>query len=134
MKTILFIISVLLGTSMAQSDPLLGVWELQNHTHCESTKKTLLSESQRQQKNISPYTLVFLKNNQVTETGKIISPQKSYSSKAILFRYDGERIFFLDKRSKTLLEDYTIEKLDETTLVISNSKFPCETRIFKRIS
>jgi hypothetical protein len=80
-----------------------------------------------------PQIIVFKDNNTGEESTKIISRKKSYNSKSFLYRYNQSTLYFLDKRSKTIIEGFTVEKMDNDSLIISNAERVCETKIFVRI-
>jgi hypothetical protein len=75
----------------------------------------------------------FKENNSGKESTKIISSKKNYNSNSFLYRFDGRGLYFLDKRSKTIIEGFSVEKLESDTLIISNSARVCETKIFLRL-
>jgi hypothetical protein len=72
-------------------------------------------------------------NNTGDESTKIISKKKSYNSNAFLYKYNGSSLYFLDKKSKTIIEGFTVEKLQADSLIISNSARACETKIFVKL-
>ena len=80
-----------------------------------------------------PQVIEFKDNNTGEESTKIISRKKSYNSKSFLYRYNQSTLYFLDKRSKTIIEGFTVEKMDNDSLIISNAERVCETKIFVRI-
>jgi len=77
--------------------------------------------------------LQFRENNSAEESTKIISNKRSYNSKALLYKFTGDALYILDKRSKTIIEAFTVEKLSADSLIISNSARACETRVFVKI-
>ena len=81
----------------------------------------------------TPQVLEFKDNKGVHESTKIISKRKSYNSKSMLYRLNENGLYFLDKKSRTIIESYTIEQLSSDSLIISNTARVCETKIFVRI-
>jgi hypothetical protein len=81
----------------------------------------------------TPQVLTLKEKNEGEENTKIIDKKKSYNSKSFLYKFDGESIYFLDKKSRTIIESFVVEKLATDSLIISNSSRACETRIFVRI-
>ena len=77
----------------------------------------------------TPQVLEFKDNNTVHESTKIISKRKSYNSKSMLYRLSENGLYFLDKKSRTIIESFTIEKLASDSLIISNSARVCETKV-----
>ena len=81
----------------------------------------------------TPQVLTLKEKNEGEENTKIIDRKKSYNSKSFLYKFDGESLYFLDKKSRTIIETFTVEKLVTDSLIISNTSRACETRIFVRI-
>jgi hypothetical protein len=81
----------------------------------------------------TPQVLEFKDNNTGHESTKIISRKKSYNSKGFLYRFDNDGLYILDKKSRTIIEGFTVEKLESDSLIITNSARVCETKIFVRI-
>ena len=70
-----------------------------------------------------PQVLELKDNNTGEENTKIISKKKSYNSKSFLYRYHEGTLYFLDKKSKTIIDGYTVEKMDGDSL----DYFQCNT-------
>jgi hypothetical protein len=51
----------------------------------------------------------------------------------LLYKYTGDALYILDKRSQTIIETFTIEQLSADSLIISNSARACETKVFVKI-
>ena len=81
----------------------------------------------------TPQVLEFKDNNGVHESTKIINKRKSYNSKSMLYRLNENGLYFLDKKSRTIIESFTVEQLTADSLIISNSARVCETKILIRI-
>ncbi len=72
-------------------------------------------------------------NNNAEESTRIVSRRKSYNSKSFLYKFNGDAIYFLDKKSRTIIEGYTVEKFSADSLIISSAERACDTKIFIRI-
>jgi hypothetical protein len=81
----------------------------------------------------TPQVIEFKDNNSAEESTKIINRRKSYNSHALMYKYAGTTVHFLDKKSRTIIDSFTIEQLSADSLIISNSEQACETRIFVKI-
>jgi hypothetical protein len=92
-----------------------------------------LIEEMKAKSDQTPQVLEFKNSDTVHESTKIVSKRKSYNAKTMLYRLNENGLFFLDKKSRTIIESYTVEKLDSESLIISNSSRVCETKIFVRI-
>jgi hypothetical protein len=140
MKTlILFSAFSLLGIGInAQS--IIGSWQLVRQSSC--VEDELADDDADTQKLVAdlkgmsgatPQILILKGKNEGEENTKIITRKKAYNSKAFLYKFDGESLYFLDKKSRTIIESFTVEKLATDSLIISNTSRACETRIFVRI-
>lgn len=145
MKTLRYFLMISLlitGTekTFAQAISLVGSWQLVKQSTCVDDDLEPLSEEteevlQDMKAMSKPMTSVLMlkDNNTAEESTKIISRRKSYNSKSFLYRYNSKSLYFLDKRSKTIIEGYTVEKISADSLIITNSSRVCETKIFVRI-
>ncbi len=131
----LFMLS-LISISVAQS--IVGKWQLSRQSTCveddiyDQDDDDLAAEMKSMS---SPgRQILHLKdNNTAVESTKIINSRKSYNSKALLYKYTGDALYILDKRSKTIIETFTVEQLSADSLIISNSARACETKVFVKI-
>ena len=125
---------------MGQSQSIIGTWQLVKQTSCLDDNIELNDEGVEEvlsdMKSMSgptPQVMTLKENNAAEESTKIVSRKKSYNSKSFLYKYDGQSIYFLDKKSRTIIEGFTVEKLEGDSLIISNSARACETKVFLRI-
>jgi len=81
----------------------------------------------------TPQVIHFKEKNNAEESTKIINHKKSYNSKAMLYRFDGQNLYLLDKKSRTIIEGFSVEKFSGDTLIIVNTARACETRFFIKI-
>lgn len=126
--------------TIAYSQSLVGSWQLVNESTCvdddlapmdEDTEEVL--NDMKAMSKPSTQVLILKDNNSGEESTKIISKKKSYNSKSFLYRHNSNSLYFLDKRSKTIIEGFNIEKLSTDSLIISNATRACETKVFVRI-
>lgn len=140
MKTTLTILFLFWVVTTGLSQSIVGTWQLVKQTTCMDDKTELsadgVEEVLQDMKKMSGPTAQVLRlkdNNTGDESTKIISKKKSYNSNAFLYKFDGTSIYFLDKKSKTIIEGFTVEKFQADSLIISNSSRACETKIFVKI-
>ena len=126
--------------TFGQSQSIIGNWQLVKQTSCLDDNIELNDEGVEEvlsdMKSMSgpmPQVMKLKENNSAEESTKIVSRRKSYNSKSFLYRFDGQSIYFLDKKSKTIIEGFTVEKFEGDSLIISNSARACETKVFLRI-
>ena len=139
MKKLILLLALTGYTLVGQAQSIVGRWQLVKQSTCvedelgevdEDTQA--LVDDMKASAGATPQVLELRDNNTGQESTKIISKKKSYSSK-FLYRYNENGLYFLDKKSQTIIEGYTVEKLEGDSLIISNSSRVCETKIFVRI-
>ena len=140
MKTIIFVMVLGFSTVIAQAQSIVGRWQLVKQSNCveselgeEEAGVKEMTEDMKGLSGAEPQILEFKENNTGEESTKIISKKKSYNSKSFMYRYNEGTLYFLDKKSKTIIDGYTVEKMDGDSLIISNATRVCETKIFVRI-
>ncbi|HTE29377.1 MAG TPA: hypothetical protein VK666_03325 [Chryseolinea sp.] len=141
MKTLVFSAALLFSTALCFSQSIVGRWQLVKQSSCvedeigdeKDSDTQALVEDMKGMSGASPQVIEFRDNHTGQESTKIISKKKSYNSKSFLYRYDDSGLYFLDKKSRTIIEGFTVEKLDGDSLIISNTQRVCETKVFTRI-
>ena len=140
MKAFVFIVILASGLSVANAQSIVGRWQLVKQSNCVESElgeeEPGVKEMVEDMKGLSgaePEVIEFRDNNTGSESTKIINKKKSYNSKAFLYRFNQETLYILDKRSKTIIDGFTVEKMDGDSLIISNVDRVCETKIFVRL-
>jgi hypothetical protein len=139
MKSPLVLVLLLVcGISNAQG--IVGRWQLVKESTCieneldaNSAEEQELISEMKSLSGAAPQTLEFKDNNSAVESTKIINRRKSYNSNALLYKYTGDALHILDKKSRIIIESFVVEQLSADSLIISNSSRACETRIFVKI-
>lgn len=140
MKKVILLL-VIAGSSLsAYTQSIVGRWQLVKQSSCvedelgETDDDTqALIDDMKSMGGAGAQVLELRANNTGQESTRIISKKSSYNSKSFMYRYNEMGLYFLDKRSKTIIEGYTVEKLEGDSLIISNASRVCETKIFVRI-
>lgn len=140
MKTIVCILILISLNMVCKAQSIVGRWQLVKESSCvedelspDDVETEELINDMKSNSGASPQVLEFKDNNTGTESTKIISRKKTYNSKGFLYRYDGDGLYILDKKSRTIIEGFTVEKIEADSLIITNSTRVCETKIFVRI-
>jgi KaiC/GvpD/RAD55 family RecA-like ATPase len=140
MKIFIFMVAMSSGIMVCQAQSIVGRWQLIKQSNCVESElgdeEASVKEMVEDMKGLSgpePQIIEFKENNTGSESTKIINRKKSYNSKSFLYRYDIETLYILDKRSKTIIEGFTVEKMDGDSLIITNASRVCETKIFVRL-
>ena len=140
MKTFIFVMVLSSGALIGEAQSIVGRWQLIKQSNCveddlgeeEASVKEMV-EDMKGLSGAEPQIIEFKDNNTGEENTKIISKKKSYNSKSFMYRFNEETLYFLDKKSKTIIDGYTVEKMDGDSLIISNATRVCETKIFVRL-
>ncbi|HYF66559.1 MAG TPA: hypothetical protein VD884_00420 [Ohtaekwangia sp.] len=138
MKTLF--LGILLWIIIFPQDPsIVGKWQLVKQTSCiedeismDEESEALISDMKTRGKRTSQI-IEFKDNNNAEESTKIINQRKSYNSKGMLYKFDGTSLYMLDKRSRTIIETFVVEKFSSDSLILSNSARACETKVFIKI-
>jgi hypothetical protein len=140
MKTFFTILLSGLATT-AFSQSIVGEWQLVKQSTCMEEKMKPLADSTQQLVNdmksrggATASTVTFKENQAGEESTRIINSRKSGYSKNFLYKFDGEMLMVLDKRSRTITDNYIVEKFSADSLILANASRPCETKIFLKIS
>jgi hypothetical protein len=140
MKAIALVSLFCLFAGVAQAQSIVGQWQLMKQSNCVDDEISMegsgvedVAEDMKAMSGGTPQVLELRENNSGQESTRIISKRKSYNSKSFLYRFDGSALYILDKKSRTIIEGFTVEKLDSDSLIISNTSRACETRVFVRI-
>jgi hypothetical protein len=129
------------GIMVCQAQSIVGRWQLSKQSNCvedelDEEEDAGVKEMVDDMEGLSgaePQIIEFKDNNTGSESTKIINKKKSYNSKSFLYRYNEGSLYILDKKSRTIIDGFTVEKLDNDSLIISNVSRVCETKIFVRL-
>ena len=135
-----FIISVQFSIS-AQIRSIVGNWQLVRQGNClEETASrqddTLqsLREDMQSRSSAMPQVVNFRENSSGEESTRMLNTSKSANQKKFLYKFNGEMLLILDKKSQTISDSYMVDKFTADSLIVSNASRPCETKIFVKIT
>ena len=130
MKTFIFVMVLGFSTLIVQAQSIVGRWQLVKQSNCveselgeEEAGVKEMTEDMKGLSGAEPQIIEFKENNTGEENTKIISQKKSYNSKSFLYRLNEGTLYFLDKKSKTIIDGFTVEKMDQDSL----DYFQCNT-------
>lgn len=140
MKIFIFMVAMSSSILVCQAQSIVGRWQLIKQSNCVESElgeeEGSVKEMVDDMKGLSgaePQIIEFKDNNTGSESTKIINKKKSYNSKSFLYRYNDGSLYILDKKSRTIIDGFTVEKMDGDSLIISNASRVCETKIFVRL-
>lgn len=140
MKKIVCLLVFIASVALCHGQSIIGKWQLIKQSNCvedemdeeEGGVKEMV-EDMKALSGSEPQILEFKDNNTASESTKIINKKKSYNSRSFLYRFDSEHLYILDKRSRTIIDGFVVEKFDGDSLIISNAKRVCDTKVFVRL-
>jgi hypothetical protein len=126
------------GWITLQAQSIIGNWQLVKQGTCLEEHMTADSSKGlvEEMKSMSPAgtQIVSFKEKQAgEESTRILNKRKGANNKNFLYRFDGEMLMILDKKSRTITNTYMVDKFSADSLVVSNVSRPCETKFFLRI-
>lgn len=123
-----------------RAQSIVGSWQLVKQSNCMEENMTAANdtaqrmlEDMKEMGSPSAQVVVFKEKMAGEESTRILTKKKTSNNKNFLYRFDGETLMILDKKSQTISNSYMVDKFSADSLIISNSSRPCETRIFLRL-
>jgi hypothetical protein len=145
LKTFLFpCFTLLVHLSVsAQAPSIVGSWQLVKQSTCMSETASLQEDKDTLQqlrddmhRRTSPRAQVvnFRENASAEESSRILNTNRSVNPKKLLYKFNGEMLLILDKKSQTISDSYLVDKFTVDSLIVSDASRPCETKIFVKIT
>ena len=125
----------------AQPGSIVGDWQLVKKSTCleesaSNDRESLenLRDDMHSRSSVTPQVVSFKANSTGEESTRILNSGKVANPKKFYYKFNGEVLFILDKKSQTISDSYVIDKFTADSLIISNASRPCETRIFVKLN
>lgn len=118
---------------VAQSGDIVGKWQLVKQSTCLDQETNGISEDP-QDASASRGIVTFKENASAEESAPLLNSAKNTNSKKFFYKFDGDVLLILDKKSQTISDSYMVDKFSKDSLIVSNSARPCETHIFVKIN
>ena len=139
---ILFLIGFIFSFSFSvPAQSIVGNWQLVKQGSClesDANEPDDSAESLRRdmhtRASATPRIVSFKGNASGEETTRILNSGKVTNTKKFYYKFNGEMLLILDKKSQTISDSYIVDKFTSDSLIISNASRPCETRIFVKIN
>lgn len=142
MKTIIAITFLIVAAAASPCDAqsIMGTWQLVKQSNCiedeisaeSSTEQELLNDM-KGQSGPTAQVVRFKEKGAGEESSRILYKKKSANSKNFLYKHNGETLMILDKKSQTIAETYSVDKLSADSLILSNANRSCDIKIFLKI-
>lgn len=116
----------------AQSGDIVGSWQLVKQSTCLEQAANGIQEGP-DDVSASGRIVTFKDNASAEESAPVLNSSKSSNSKKFFYKFNGEMLLILDKKSQVISDSYMVDKFSKDSLIVSNSARPCETHIFVKI-
>jgi hypothetical protein len=140
MKTAFFSLVLFSLTTASLAQSIIGDWQLVKENNCMEDNLPVANQNANalvsDMKKMTPPTrqvVSFKEKMSGDESTKILTRKKSTNNKSFMYRFDGESLVILDKKSHTITDSYIVDKFSPDSLIISNASRPCEMRVFQRV-
>lgn len=124
----------------AQPGEIFGTWQLVKQSHCLDENASVEDDSLRGLRDemhtlssATPQVVSFRPNATAEESTRILNSRKAANQKKFLYKFNGDMLLILDKKSQTISASYLVDKFTADSLIVSNASRPCETKIFVKI-
>lgn len=132
--------SYCLGSTVADAQAILGNWQLVKQTNCmddhlmiDSDSTQELIDEMKSMSSALPQVVKFREKGAGEESTRILNKKKTANNKTFNYKFNGNMLLILDKKSQTITANYTVDKISADSLILSHASRPCETRIFLKI-
>lgn len=137
---ILFLTALTISFSSSAQD-IVGSWQLIKQSNClqeqaNSSEDQLgdLRKEMHSRSSAAQQVVSFRSNSSGEENTRILNSGKVANPKKFYYKFNGEMLLILDKKSQTISDSYLIDKFTADSLIVSNASRPCETMIFVKIT
>lgn len=139
---ILFLSGLIIACSPAnaQVGNIVGDWQLVKQSRCleqsadNGASKAGSFQPQSNSEGAASGMVSFKTNSSGEESTRIFSAGKTPNPKKFFYKFNGEMLLILDKKTQTISDSFMVDKFTADSLIISNASRPCETLIFVKIN
>lgn len=120
----------------AQTRDIVGSWQLIRQSTCleEMAGSDDLRDDMRAHSSATPKLVTFKANSKGQESTRILNYSRVANPKKFYYKFNGNLLLILDKKSQTISDSYVVDKITPDSLILSSSSRPCEVRVFSKIS
>ena len=127
--------------AQAQTGDIFGTWQLVSQSSCmDETARTddddsaALRNDMHSRSQATDRLVTFKDNSSGEESTRILNSKKTANNKKFFYKFNGEMLLILDKKTQTISDSYMVDKFTADSLILSNASRPCETKIFVKIN
>jgi hypothetical protein len=140
-STFLFIVALTIPCHYLLAQDIVGDWQLIKQSSCleeeangQAETPDDLRKEMHGQSPVGQQVVSFKSNASGEESTRILNSGKTTNSKKFFYKFNGEMLLILDKKSQTISDSYMVDKFTTDSLIVSNASRPCETMIFLKIN
>jgi hypothetical protein len=133
-------LTLVTATTQSEAQSILGTWQLVKQSKCIDDEISAGTQAEQElvadmksQSGAQQQIVRFREKGQGEESTRILTKKKSANSKNFLYKQNGETLLILDKKSQTIAETWSIDKLTTDSLILSNTARSCDIQIFLKI-
>ena len=141
---IFLVLGFIVSTSFSvysQTPTIVGSWQLVTQSSCLEEASGLqkdslgnLRDDMHSRSAATAQVVRFKENMSGEESSRILNKKKYANAKKFFYKFNGEMLLILDKKSQTISDSYLVDKFTRDSLVISNASRPCETKVFIKLT
>lgn len=140
MKSLIGTFLFLFISTALSAQSIVGSWQLVKQTNCIEENVTVdnadtqaLVDDMKSMSSATPQVVTFKEKMNGEESTRILTKRKASNTKNFLYKFDGESLMILDKKTQTITDNFLVEKFSSDSLIVSAASRPCETKIFLRV-
>jgi len=126
--------------SLVVGQSIVGDWQVTRQTNCleSEVNETLKTDSAMLEKFFSsttptPKVIIFRADNSGEESIKEKTKKRVSSRKKFHYKFDGQNIYILDKKSHLIVVGFVVERLTTDTLIYHPEGKECERTFLIRV-
>lgn len=140
MKTIVCILLLASPLAALNAQSIIGKWQLVKETNCMEdqvanagdTELEMVTEM-KSRAGATPSVVTFGEKMEGEESTRMLTRKRPTNKSKFLYKFNGEALWILDKRSQTITDSFIVDKCSADSLILSSSQRPCEVRFFVRL-
>lgn len=140
MKSLIGTFFILSISTALSAQSIVGSWQLVKQTNCIEENLTVdnadtqaLVDDMKSMSGATPQVVTFKEKMAGEESTRILTKRKAANTKHFLYKFDGESLMILDKKTQTITDNFLVDKFSSDSLIVSAASRPCETRIFLKV-
>lgn len=140
MKSLIGTLLILSISTALSAQSIVGRWQLVKQTNCieenvtaDNADTQALVDEMKSMSSATPQVVTFKEKMSGEESTRILTKRKASNTKNFLYKFDGESLMILDKKTQTITDNFLVDKFSSDSLIVSAASRPCETKVFLRV-